>query len=426
MHHSPLRLSVALSILLGGLMSCGDNTEPAPAASPETAGGVAMAASPTQPRPIVETHARGVFFDAAGLRRQAASIAAASGPAAAGLQPVEITDTTGFGAPLTAATISVPRGWMSQGGVEWNRGVECAGNTHAFNWTASSPDGMHQISLLPKFTWQVESAPGGIVPLNPCPAAPMRSAREFLEFLAGSARRNFRVLDYRERPELVAALQSGAAQTGASMAGIRYDAGELLIGYSLQGHEMRETLVAAVTFSEMQGSVVAWSDTAFALRAPDGLLDFDALERIRQSFVMNRPWGEQMLAWTKQHIEAVNQRQVQSIQEWHNRRMSEINMAGMAARHQIRMDTLAQIGRINSQIVAGTAATNDRAHAAFIDAIQEVQPWRDPSTGSQVDLSIHYSNAWQLADGRQFLTNDPSFDPQRDLGLAGHRLEAVR
>ncbi len=376
---------------------------------------------------IVQAHAKGLFFDRASIDRETQRRAQASRPSVDRLERVQVIDRSGFGEPLPALSIDVPSGWIARGGVDWRREVECIGNTHAFDWSAASPDGLYEVSLLPKLSWQVQSAPGGVVPLNPCPGAPMASVRDYLEQMTRSARPDARVLGYRDRADLVAQQEAAARQNGqGSPTRLRHESGELLIGYRLQGQEMREAIVASVTFSEWQGTIAAWSETGIALRAPDGLLDEMLLERMRRSGRYEQAWAERMTAWSAQHVERVNQRQVASIQQWHARRMSEISLAGMTARHRIRMDTIADIGRINQQIVADTGATDARIHAATIDAIQEVQPWRDPTSGRAVDLPIHYAHAWQLGDGRQFMTNDASFDPERDLGVSGHRLEPAR
>ena len=343
------------------------------------------------------------------------------------MQRVEIVDATGFDRPMTAQTIEVPAGWKTSGGVSWDRSVECVSNNLGMAWSATSPDGRFAVSLLPRLTWQVASAT--VVPLYPCPAAPMDSARSYLEAVVRNARPGARVLSYRDRPDLVAERQRHAAQP-APGSRVWFESGEILIGYPLQGVEMRETIVAAVTFSEISNPMVgrslsASAEDAMALRAPDGQLDFALLERIRTSGRIERAWGEQMLAFSKAKIEAISQRQAQDIQTWHARRMNEITTAGILERGRIRMDTIREVGRINNQVVASRDATNTRIHEGNVRAIQEVQPWRDPSTGQQVDLSIHYRHAWQLDDGRQFLTNDADFDPQRTLGINGHRLEPV-
>ncbi|PZQ11172.1 MAG: hypothetical protein DI564_14800 [Rhodanobacter denitrificans] len=420
----------SLAVLAGCSQAGGDAAPPArpaaatAAAAPDEA---AHAATESAAGRLVQTHAKGLFFDRASIDRETQRRAQALRPSADRLERVQIIDSTGFGEPLPALTIEVPTGWIARGGVDWRREVECIGNTHAFDWSAASPDGLYEVSLLPKLSWQVQSAPGGVVPLNPCPAAPMASVRDYLEQVTRSARPDARVLGYRDRTDLVAQQEAAALQNGQpSQTRLRHESGELLIGYRLQGQEMREAIVASVTFSELQGTIAAWSETGIALRAPDGLLDEALLERMRRSGRYEQAWAERVTAWSAQHVERVNQRQVASIQQWHARRMNEISLAGMTARHRIRMDTIADIGRINQQIVADTGATDARIHAATIDAIQEVQPWRDPTSGRAVDLPIHYAHAWQLGDGRQFMTNDAAFDPERDLGMPGHRLEPAR
>lgn len=384
----------------------------------------AVASPPAEPSQTTakaaEAHAQGVFVDARAVQSEMHRVAEASRPSPARLQRVEIVDASGFGQPMTAMTIEIPAGWVARGQVEWNRSVECLGNNYSMRWSAASPDGLHEVSLLPRLSWQVEAA--GIVPTNPCPAAPMASAREYLDHLMRNARPMARELSYRARPDLVAQ-QQAAAQPAA---GTGYDAGELLIGYRLGGQEMRETLVALVTFSAMPGSTQASADTGFAMRAPDGMLDFATADRIRASQRIDRSWAEQMLAWSRQRVETLNQQQVASIGAWHARRMSEITTAGILERGRIRQETIAEIGRINNQIVASREGTDARIHEQFKDAMQEVQPWRDPASGQLIDLSIHYRHAWQLDDGRQFLTNDANFDPARDLGVGAHELERAR
>jgi hypothetical protein len=348
-------------------------------------------------------------------------------PATSGaLRTVSIEDAAGFGQPMAAMTIDIPEDWQARGGATWNRGVECFGNMLGIDWTAMSADGLQAISLLPRLTWQLSSAT--IMEMYPCPAAPMRSAREFLQSLVQNARPGARVLSYRDRPDLVPPMPSNAGTTRQRQ---WVEAGEILIGYPLQGRDMRESILVSVSFSELNDplvgrSISASSSDALALRAPDGALDFDLLTRIQRSMRLDPAWNAQVLAYGKRVIEEISRRQAMEISNWHQRRMNEITTAGILERGRIRMDTIQAIGRINNQIVASRDASGERIHTARIDAIQEVQPWRDPTTGSQVDLSIHYQHAWQLDDGRQFLTNDPNFDPQQALGLGGHRLEPAR
>jgi hypothetical protein len=364
----------------------------------------------------------GVFVEAKPTSPKSTA-ASASGA----MQRVAISDAGGFEQPISALTLEVPAGWSTSGGVVWERGVECVSNNLGVAWSATSPDGRFGLSLLPRLTWQVSSAT--VVPMYPCPAAAMQSARAYLEAVVKNARPGARVLSYRERPDIVATRSQAVAN---ALPGTRVwiEAGEILVGYPLQGVDMRESIVGAVTFSEISDPLVgrslsASAEDSLALRAPDGQLDFALLERIRTSARINPAWAEKVFAFSKAKITAISQRQAQDIQTWHARRMNEISTAGILERGRIRMDTIREVGRINNQIVANRDATTTTIHEGNVRAIQEVQPWRDPSTGQQVDLSIHYRHAWQLDDGRQFLTNDADFDPQRALGINGRRLEPV-
>jgi hypothetical protein len=375
---------------------------------------------------VIEEHSRGIFFDRRPIAQAFQTVAQASKPTVDALRPISVTDAAGFGQPMTAMNVDIPAGWNAEGGVDWDQSVECPWNGPRMRWSASSPDGLHGIAIFPEMGWQVASGP--IDQFDPCPSAPMASPRDYLEFVMRGARPNARVISYRDRPELVAAVNENQRQQPVSPLGaITHHAGELLIGYSLQGHEMRETLIVAMTRVPLAGGAMAANtQITLAVRAPDGLLDFGFVERVRSSLRPDEAWMTRRAEWAMAKWQQARQRAAQSIDAWHQRRMNEITLAGMTQRHQIRMDTIAQIGQINNRIVASTSATNERIHAATIDAVQEVQPWRDPSSGQQVDLSIHYSNAWQLEDGRQFLTNDSNFDPNRDLDVGGRRLEPIR
>ena len=401
--------AAALTLLLVFACAGCHANPPPPAQGQMKARSAKMPAAPT-----------GVFV-AAKPRSQAAPVATTGA-----MQTVSVQDATGFRQPLVALTLDIPQDWQARGGATWNRDVECFGNMLGIDWTAISPDGLQAVSVLPRLTWQVSSAT--IMEMYPCPAASMRSAREFLQSLVESARPGARVLSYRERPDMVPPPQASASSGSGRQ---RIEAGEILIAYPLQGHDMRESIVVSVSFSEINDpmigrSISASSADAFSLRAPDGQLDFNLLTRIHRSMRINPAWNQEVLAYGKRVIEEISQRQSMQISNWHQRRMNEITTAGILERGKIRMETIQAVGRINNRIVASRDSSGERIHAARIDAVQEVQPWRDPTTGSQVDLSIHYQHAWQLDDGRQFLTNDPDFDPQQALGLGGHRLEPAR
>jgi hypothetical protein len=67
----------------------------------------------------------------------------------------------------------------------------------------------------------------------------------------------------------------------------------------------------------------------------------------------------------------------------------------------------------------------DRNQREFGEAIRGVETYADRNGGT-VELDHTYNHAWQLDDGSYVLTDDNFFEPYRDLGLSGERLQPVQ
>jgi len=53
--------------------------------------------------------------------------------------------------------------------------------------------------------------------------------------------------------------------------------------------------------------------------------------------------------------------------------------------------------------------------------------YNDPNApGGQVELSNLYNHAWRLNDGSYVLSDDAAFEPFRDIGVDGKRLEKTQ
>lgn len=363
----------------------------------------------------------------AGLVAQAdgrsAGPAAATRPAPASVlrvRRVEIMDRQGFEKPLVAATILVPVGWRSEGGVEWTPLNNC-GPANRFNWKATAPDGSGAIQLLPEEKWSAGNFPQ---PENGCVSVRISSARQYLEWYVQRYRPGARVLDYRPRPDLLEPYKAliSTSNTGGEMRSW-VDGGELLIAYQVGGRPMREaissvgffiltrfpTLDPSQTIELLQGQTF----TGFAMRAPDGALDFRRSEALRQSMQLGPEWNARM-------VRASNERH--SIVMESNRQMAETNRRAAAERSEI----IARTGReINDMQMGSWQKQNesqDRTQRETIESIRGVETYNDPHSGGTVQLSSQYPHAWQLKDGSYLLTDDVNFDPARDLGVQGQRL----
>lgn len=319
------------------------------------------------------------------------------------LHSVDIIDASGFGQPMVAASMLVPAGWQASGGVGWNRSTDCVSNQLQIAWRAQAPDGMHAIELLPGFSWQVQ---GTQIQMNPCPAMPFASTRDFLLAVVQRHRPGARVLQYRERPQLAKA--TPAPGNGAQ---VYADAGQLLIAYASGNVEVNEAFSATVNFSNMGGNVVAGTATVFAQRAPAGALDFALGDRIATSLQPDPQWLAIMRDAGNRAVTQYSDAQRGQIERWHNARMNEINARGAADRAAIRANTASEIAAINAQTNANTAASNERMHERNLEAIGEYNRYR-AADGGQVRSSIHGgTRVLQLQDGSAINTDDPYYNP---------------
>lgn len=299
------------------------------------------------------------------------------------MQSAQIVDGNGFGQPMVAADVQIPAGWQTVGGVTWNDATNCVANQLQLGWTAMAPDSLTAVEILPGFHWQVA---GTEIQMNPCPSAPWRSNREFLEATVQRTRAGARVLQYQDLPEV--AQQMAQGQQANPQAQVRHDAGRLLIGYGKDGVDMREWLSAAVTFSSVQGNVVAGTATISSSRAPNGRLDPELGKRIGASMRPNPQWMEAMRQRSMASLQRYDNAQRSSINDWHNRQMAIINARGAADRAAIRMRGNQETAGIYNAIAASNSRSSDTLQRQRIDGIYERNSYAG-TDGSVVQSSIH-------------------------------------
>jgi hypothetical protein len=363
-------------------------------------------------------HARFAVFAALITALLSASAAATGSPAGTlRVKPVEIHDFNGFGGPVVAFRGLVPHDWQTQGGVTWDAQNRCQGMVVRHEWAAFSPDGLTGIEVMPQVVWQMSNLPPEFATADSCPNLQITSARAYAEQLVASRRPGARLLDYRDRPDRVAAsgFQPMHDQTAMSDLRMWLEAGDALIGYTYQGRPIREVVQIAVQFyhsrtaGAMPGQTMevlsgtAWP--SFAMRAPDGALDFQLADTLNSAIQIDPAYEQQMAA--------------------HHRKMNQINAKGAADVAEITRQGNAEVARIRNETYAGQQASNDRSHDAFVRTMREVDLYADPVAGP-VELPSHYERAWRLDNGDYLLSNDHMLDPYGDLGVSGTLLEQTR
>ncbi|MEA3411980.1 MAG: hypothetical protein U9R74_10640 [Pseudomonadota bacterium] len=329
------------------------------------------------------------------------------------LKKVEIVDAQGFERPMTALTLLIPTDWQAQGGVRWNAAAICQTDGTRVEWTATGPGGFKAMEIIPAAAWQWNNASLGAGQPGGCPFLEVSSAREFLEFLVSQRRPGALVLDYRERPDLTAELKSYNQTTPMPMGDMQSltEAGEALIGYSYQGRSIRESIQVIVFLNRTRMSAMyggapteflsGVSLPAFAMRAPDGELDFTLMNTVQRSMKLDPAWSQRINA--------------------HNRKISGIQAKGIADRAAITSKANAEISQIIRDGEEYRQSVMDKSHEKWSRVIREVEVYDDPLEG-RVELPNTYERAWRLDDGSYWMSDDANFDPYRDLGLNGTEL----
>lgn len=337
------------------------------------------------------------------------------------VQRAEIVDRRGFERPLVAYTMFVPAGWRGSGEVEYAVGNPCLPEQR-INWRATSPDGISAVQVVPEEKWSIANFP---VPPDNCLHSQASDARQYLEWWVQRNRPGARVLDYRPRPELAEPFRRIAREgNGTRSWG---DAGEILIAYQQQGRPVREAISSAAFFiltqmpsldgSQSMQMLQGVTAPGFAMRMPEGALDFKAIEALRQS-IRSAP------EWQGRINQARNERARINLEA--NRQMAETNRRAAAERSGIIANTAREINEIQMGTWQSRNESTDRTQRESVEQIRGVETYNDPHYGGTVQLSNQYQHAWQLRDGSYVLTDDPSFDPARALNLAGQKLQVTQ
>jgi hypothetical protein len=327
-----------------------------------------------------------------------------------------IVDATGFEAPMAATTLFLPAGWKSQGGVQWGNQFACT-NGYNFDWKAQSPDGSETITVLPQTRWETNNYGAGVSTPG-CQPAPFTTSRQYLEALVQRWHPGARPLDFRQRQDLMQQAASYNKETPMPMGSVKTwaDAGELLFAFNENGRDMRGSAAATVVFTltrtqapgvRQMDALTGFAFPGYGVTAPNGKLNLTFFEAIRKTIQPNPQW-EQRIAN-------------------HNGAIARVAAEEGRKRAAIIANSNAEIAKIREEAWNASQESADRRAREFSELIRGVETYNDANApGGTVQLSNLYNNAWRLNDGSYVLTNDASFQPYRDLGVDGQRLEATK
>jgi hypothetical protein len=350
-------------------------------------------------------------------------------PASNGMQLVKIIDRNGFEQPMIAYIKEVPAGWRTEGGINWQMNNSgCGKTTPAMEWRATSPDGSSAVTILPAEQWSGHNLP--YATSNTCPNVQITDTKLFIMQYAQRLRPGARILDYRDRTNEIQELQSQLPAPQRDPYGgetrMWAGAGQALIGYNMNGVEMREIIGTVVMFSSMRSPdamtggpmdfISIISMPGFAMRAPEGKLDFALAERIRLSGKGNPAYEQKMAAYYAKN---------NKIQADSNRRISEINRKGAADRSAIIAKTSDDIRQMQMDTFNSSMASGDYIQRETSEAIRGVETYNDGYNGGTVELDNTYDYNWQLENGDIVQTNDANFNVYENTGQFGTEMEVT-
>ncbi len=342
------------------------------------------------------------------------------------VQPLQIIDRQGFEKPYVAYSMFVPAGWRTEATVRWNIHAPCS-RIYQPVIKAESTDGRQVLELTPGEGW----GRGSMGPLaQGCPTWAIQSAEQYLQGWLQKNRAGARVLELRTRADKVQRPAPMQAQGYESRRVL--DVAQALIEWP-GATPQRELLVTVVNFghSRMAGmgglppieAVSGEAAGVLSWRAPGAGPDARAFDALWSSFRQNPEWAGRISGAQQQMAQENAQTQMRISQLQHQGAMDTLRQQAQRGENAHR--TRQEIADMQTQGWRDRQQSSDRQQQATVQAIRGVAPWRDAG-GATVELPDHYRHAWKLKDGSYLLTDDPNFDPARQLRIEGQALKPAR
>ena len=329
---------------------------------------------------------------------------------------------------LPVLDLLIPSTWDFKSNVAFNTKSGCISDSFSVSWEAKSADGSLAFQGAPDSSWQYADDPTALRNLTdpnrrqingegkPCPVKKPMKAEDYIRqnvltvFPSGStvvSVEPFAELNQMARKQLALppddAGKAGGSQTEAIRARVEFQKD----GKALE--DWVALVVVTRVFRQGRGAFYDCHAIDFmALRAPKGQLDAnDKLFKVMISSLRpEQKWQDysnKWLAWRYQ-VEAKKQAQIDAI--W-------ANFQNQVAQTLMDVTANQQRGSLNSAFGAD-------------QNIRGVQTFRDPTTGSVMELSNQYDHAWLNGSNEYIMSEDPNFNPNGQLSGNWNQLQVVR
>jgi hypothetical protein len=329
---------------------------------------------------------------------------------------------------LPTMDLLIPSTWDFKGSVAGNTNEGCFSDLYAVSWEATSEDGSFAFQGAPNDSWQYTDDPAALRKLTdpnrralglqgkPCPVKkPMKAEEYFRQNVLSAFPGGSTVVSVEPFPELnqMARKQLGLPPDDAGKGGsARTEAIRARIEFQKDGKTLEDWVsLVVVTRIFPQGRSTFYDCHAIdvmALRAPKGQLDVnDKLFKVMISSVQREPKWQ---AYSNGVIAKLYQAESQK----------ESTMDAMVAAFQKHVaDTI-------MGVTANAQRGSENSAFGFDQNIRGVQTFRDPTTGNTMELSNQFDHAWLNGSNEYIMSDDPNFNPNRQLSGNWSQLQPVR
>lgn len=306
-----------------------------------------------------------------------------------------------------AMSLLIPATWEGEGSVFWRLHPTMPAGALIRVRNPAGPEAFEAWPAQP-YSW------GGMLAMTGFPEGsnylgnevrpPPANAFEYLErYVLPQVRAglSFRMVARAEMPELADAIRAQSAAEGNYLP-TEITAARVRIEYELDGKTLEEDFYCSLNKIFLPGgNMVIWiADQLGAMRAEKGKLDDQAM--ILQTIVSSIRINPQWLNRYQQLVEALT--------AYQNRQIAN---AGVLSR--IISQTHAEISESRQQAYEQRQATMDRINDSYSQYIRGVDEYRNPDTGTHVELPSGYSQAWRGLNDEYIVTDSVNFNPNVEL-----------
>lgn len=329
------------------------------------------------------------------------------------LKRIRIIDQYGMSEPVEAFSFLLPSTWKTTGGIKWNL-TKCLSDIIQFSFKASSPDGKFELIILPttQFDWvnneqmmyalRTGGFGSGCQIGQPIDAAGY--IQRILPALVGARPGNASPIRGMEEQ-----LKRQASQFSAPGYVIQPSAAEGTMYFNDGSEGLAICSIGQIiqTIPGYDGSIISHFQTTvhtrMVLKYPKGSdkAARNILGTLQSSLRVNNVWG-QAIATMFNNIRAVVQDET-----W--------------KRIQISRQLQNEISNNITRSWEKKNESTDKTSEWFSQYIRGVDSWSGDN-GAKVELTSGYSNAWEKGDGSYLLSNDPTFDPNKEFQESWKRL----